>query len=74
MIVYTPEATPAPPDPATARPTIRVVEFFDTPQIKLPTSNTNTLTRNPVFRGKYLYTLPQVDWKDATVRKKALPY
>jgi len=30
--------------------------------------------RNVIFKGKYLYALPHVDWKDAIVRKKADPY
>lgn len=38
MIVYAPEAMPAPPAPAMALPTIRVVEFLATAQMRLPIS------------------------------------
>jgi hypothetical protein len=74
MIVYAPEAMPAPPAPATARPTMRVVLFLDTAQMRLPTSKMKIATMKLVFSGKYLYALPQVDWKDARVRKNADPY
>lgn len=53
-IVYTPGAIPEAPTPAIARPTIRVVEFRATAQIKLPTSNMKIDTRKLVLRGKYL--------------------
>jgi hypothetical protein len=32
------------------------------------------LSRNTVFNGKNFSAFPQVDWKAATVRKKADPY
>ncbi len=45
MMVYAPEAIPAPPRPATALPTMRVVELFATAQIKLPSSKKKMLIR-----------------------------
>jgi hypothetical protein len=30
--------------------------------------------RKTGLRGKYLYALPQLDWNDATVKKKAEAY
>lgn len=74
MIVYAPLPIPAPPMPATARPTMRVVLFLATAQIKEPTSKIKIETRKVLFRGKYLYPFPHVDWNEANVRKKALPY
>jgi len=74
IIVYAPEATPAPPSPAIARPTIRAVEFGATPQSRLPTSNTKRDIKKVILSGKYLYALPHVDWNAAKVRKKAEPY
>jgi hypothetical protein len=71
---YLPLAIPAPPAPAIARPTIRVVELLATAQIRLPTSKIKMLMRKDILSGKYLYALPQVDWKDARVKKKAEPY
>ena len=34
----------------------------------------NMLSRNTFFNGKNFKAFPQVDWKAATVRKKADPY
>jgi hypothetical protein len=53
---------------------MRVVLFLDTAQMRLPTSKMKIATMKLVFSGKYLYALPQVDWKDARVRKNADPY
>jgi hypothetical protein len=50
MIVYAPEAIPAPPAPAMARPTIKVVEFLATAHIKLPTSKMAIAVRKVVLR------------------------
>jgi hypothetical protein len=69
-----PEAIPAPPAPAMARPTIKVVLDLATAHIKLPISKIPTETRKAVFNGKYRYAFPHVDWNEATVRKKADPY
>lgn len=44
------------------------------PQMRLPTSKINMDIKKDVFRGKYLYTFPHVDWNEAKVRKKAEPY
>lgn len=52
---YAPDEIPAPPAPATARPTIKVVEFCDTAQMRLPTSKTNMLAKKVILRSKYLY-------------------
>src|ERR1700753_1024177 len=65
---------PAPPTPAMARPTMSVVELCATAQIKLPSSKMAMDMMKVVLRWKYLKALPQVDWKDATVRKNAEPY
>ena len=54
MMVYAPDAIPAPPRPAIARPTIRVVLLLATPQIKLPTSNQKMEIRKTHLRSKYL--------------------
>ena len=40
-----PEKRPAVPIPATARPTMKVVEFCATAEIKLPTSKMKTAAR-----------------------------
>lgn len=69
-----PDATPAAPNPAIARPTIRAVLFGATAQIRLPSSKMNTESRYVHLRGKYLKALPQGEVKAATVRKKAEPY
>ena len=68
-IVYTPGAIPEAPRPEMARPTIKVVEFWATAAIKLPSSKMKIATRKLVLSGKYLYTLPQVDWKAPSVMK-----
>jgi len=73
-MVYAPDAIPAPPAPAIARPTIRAVLLGATAQMRLPSSKMAIERRKTVLRGKYLYALPQVDWKEATVRKNAEPY
>lgn len=65
---------PEPPRPETARPTISVVEFWATAAIRLPISKIKMATRKLVLRGKYLYTLPHVDWKAPIVMKYAEPY
>jgi hypothetical protein len=65
---------PAPPITATALPTMRVVLFLATAQIKEPISKTNIAPKKVLLRGKYLYSLPRVDWNEAKVRKKALAY
>lgn len=57
-----------------ARPTMSVVEFLATAQIREPSSKMRIVTRKVVFRGKYLYAFPQVAWKAATVKKNAEPY
>lgn len=54
MMVYPPEAIPAPPAPAMARPTIRAVLLGATPQIREPSSKTAMEIRKEIFRGKYL--------------------
>jgi hypothetical protein len=51
-IVYTPGAIPEAPRPVIARPTIKVVEFGATAQIKLPSSKMKIDTRKLVLRGK----------------------
>ena len=61
MMVYAPEAIPAPPAPAMARPTMRVVLLFATAQMREPTSKMKMAMRKLSFRGKYLYALPHVD-------------
>jgi hypothetical protein len=66
-IVNTPTATPEPPTPAIARPTIRVVGFLATPQTRLPISKMSKASRYQSFKGKYLYNLPQVDWNPVVV-------
>jgi hypothetical protein len=48
MIVYAPEAMPAPPAPAIARPTIKVVEFLATAHMRLPTSKIAMAVRKVV--------------------------
>ena len=53
-IVNDPEATPAPPMPAMARPMINVVLFLATAQIKLPISKTKIDIKNVDLSGKYL--------------------
>lgn len=53
-MVYPPEAIPAPPAPAMARPTIRAVLLGATPQIREPSSNTAMEMRKEILRGKYL--------------------
>ena len=73
-MIYAPLAIPAAPAPEIARPTIRVVLFFATAHINDPTSKTKIDSRNVPFNGKYLYPFPQVDWKEATVKKNAEPY
>jgi hypothetical protein len=73
-MVYAPLAIPAPPAPAMARPTIKVVEFLATAHTRLPISKIIMLIKNELLSGKYLYALPQVDWNEAIVRKKAEPY
>jgi len=67
--VKTPTATPEPPKPAMARPTIRVVGSWATPQTKLPSSKMSMAMRNQSFKGKYLNSFPQVDWKPVCVRE-----
>jgi len=67
IMVKTPTATPEPPTPAIARPTIRVVGFLATPQTRLPTSKTTSATKYQSFKGKYRYSFPQVDWNPVTV-------
>jgi hypothetical protein len=74
IIVYDPDPTPAPPTPAMARPTMRAGEFGATPQIRLPSSKMKMAIRKLILRGKYLYTLPHIDWKPPSVMKKAEPY
>lgn len=74
MMVYDPEAIPAPPAPAIARPTMRVVLLLATAQMRDPTSKMKMLIRKLNLRGKYLYALPHVDWKAPSVKKKAEPY
>jgi hypothetical protein len=69
-----PDATPAAPKPAMARPTIRAVLLGATAHMRLPSSKMKTASRYVHFRGKYLKALPQGEVKDATVRKKAEPY
>jgi hypothetical protein len=44
-IISAPEKIPAEPNPATALPTIKLIEFGATPQIKLPSSNMPIATR-----------------------------
>ena len=61
MIVYVPEAMPAPPAPATARPTMSVVELLATAHIKLPSSKIKMLRRKVGLSGKYFSALPHVD-------------
>jgi hypothetical protein len=73
-MVYTPDIIPAPPTPATALPTIKVVGLLATPQMRLPTSKMKMEMIKVVFSGKYLYAFPHVDWKDASVMRKAEPY
>ena len=69
IIVYEPDPRPAAPTPATARPTMRAGEFGETAQIRLPSSKMKMATRKLVLRGKYLYTLPHIDWKPPSVMK-----
>jgi hypothetical protein len=65
---------PAPPIPATALPTMRVVLFLATAQIKELILKMNIAPKKVLLRGKYLYPLPHVDWNEVKVRKKALIY
>lgn len=73
-MVVPPVAIPAPPTPEMARPTIRAMGFGATPQIRLPSSNRKSVTRKVNFKGKYLYALPQDDWKPPRHIKYADPY
>lgn len=59
--------------PAMARPTIKVVEFCATAQIRLPTSNMNTAPRKADLMSKRLYMLPNMGWSAVVVRKYAEP-
>jgi hypothetical protein len=72
--MYTPGPIPDAPSPETARPTISVVEFWATPQIRLPISKMKIATRKLVLSGKYLNTLPHCDWNAPSVKKYAEPY
>lgn len=65
---------PAPPMPAMARPMMRMKDVGAAPHRRLPTSNTMMEDKKVVLRGKYLYALPQVDWKPAVVMKNAELY
>jgi len=62
-IVRAPEKIPEAPKPATARPMINVVEFRDTAQIKLPSSNIKTNHMYDHLSEKYLKILPAVGCK-----------
>ena len=73
-MVYAPLERPAPPIPAMARPTMRVVELLATAQMRLPSSKMNMLIKKTIFKGKNFRAFPHVLWKAATVRKKADPY
>lgn len=54
MMVYAPDAIPAPPAPAMARPTIKVVLFLATPQMREPSSKMKMLIKKLSLSGKYL--------------------
>lgn len=54
MMVYAPDAIPAPPSPAMARPTMSAVELGATPQIRDPSSKMKMAIKKVVFSGKYL--------------------
>jgi hypothetical protein len=73
-MVYVPVATPAPPNPWIARPTMNPVLPGATAQIKLPKANTNTATRNDALTEKYFKILPHDDWKPPKVIRYAELY
>lgn len=66
--------TPALPKPATARPTIKVIEVRATPHNRDPTSNKNNEARNTFLTEKSLKMRPNMGWKAHAVSMYAEPY
>lgn len=73
-MMFDPEVTPAAPNPAMARPTMRAVEVGATAQTRLPTSKMATEVKYTGFVEKNLYALPHTDWNTPVVTRKPLPY
>ncbi|CAG8970717.1 hypothetical protein HYALB_00001498 [Hymenoscyphus albidus] len=59
--IVPPVETPAPPTPASARPTMSTMEFGAIPQIKLPISKSRMDVMKVDFKRKYLKAFPQED-------------
>lgn len=60
--VNPPAKIPEAPKPATARPTIRALEFGASAQTRLPTSNTKIYTKYTSFFGNKVYVFPASGW------------
>jgi hypothetical protein len=54
-----------------ARPTIKVVGSWATPQTKLPSSKISMAIRYHSLRGKYLKSFPHVDWKPVDCQRSS---
>lgn len=65
IIVKPPFMRPAPPIPATNRPTISIAEDCAAPQIAEPTLKIVKKLRNSTFELKRAYIFPVRGWKDA---------
>lgn len=69
-----PVKTPALPNPAMARPTIRVMEFGATPHNSDPNSKKNIANRYDFLTEKSINTRPKTGWNAQAVSKYADPY
>jgi hypothetical protein len=64
-----PENKPAAPIPATALPIIKVMEFWATPQIRLPSSKIPMALRKTHLMLRKVYSFPKRSWRQAVVRR-----
>jgi len=64
MIVIAPFMIPDAPDPATARPTMNILEFVEIAHIKEPSSKTIRKERNVYYNPKYIKLGLQLEWYD----------
>lgn len=69
IIVMPPEKSAAAPTPATARPTINMVELTAAAQTMEPSSNMSNAVMYVHFTLKYVYTFPKLGWSEVVVKR-----
>ena len=73
-MVMPPEKRAAAPTPATARPTINMVELTAAAQTTDPTSKMSNAMIYVHLILKYVYTFPKLGWREVVVSRYDEPY